>query len=267
MKHNVAKDLESLLIPIDDLSPLENNPRRGDVKAIMASYGEFGQVKPIVIRPNDDGTATVIAGNHQVEAAKKLGWTHIAAVSYDVDDSRAIAFALADNRTMELGHTETSALNEVLVDVSDIYPELFEQLGWDEFEIAEMEEMVERKTWADGQTTSYVPPVIQQPINREVQQANKELSSLVEEDEDGELRINAPKNVDHREVATQGSVMTSPGAGTAPQVVVQYTIVFDNPQQQKRWYEFIKWLRSDPAVAGDTLAEKLIDFIDQHIEI
>ena len=267
MKHNVAKDLESLLIPIDDLSPLENNPRRGDVNAIMASYGEFGQVKPIVIRPNTDGTATVIAGNHQVEAAKKLGWTHIAAVSYDVDDSRASAFALADNRTMELGHTETSALNEVLVDVSDIYPELFEQLGWDEFEIAEMEEMVERKSWSNEQATSYVPPVIQQPASTVSEKVSAELASLVREDEDGELRINAPRNADHREIATQGSVMTSPGASTAPQAVVQYTIVFDNPQQQKRWYEFIKWLRNDPAVAGNTTAEKLIDFIDQHIEI
>jgi ParB/RepB/Spo0J family partition protein len=267
LKHNVAKDLESLLIPIDQLTPLENNPRRGDVKAIMASYGEFGQVKPVVIRPNNDGTATVIAGNHQVEAAKKLGWTHIAAVSYDVDDSRAIAFALADNRTMELGHTETSALNEVLVDVSDIYPELFEQLGWDEFEIAEMEEMVERKNWSEEGTTTYVPPVIQSQPIQSIENANRELSSLVEKDEDGELRINAPKNVDHREIATQGSVMTSAGSGTAPQAVVQYTIVFDNPQQQKRWYEFIKWLRNDPAVAGNTTAEKLIDFIDQHIEI
>jgi len=267
LNHNVAKDLEGLLVPVDSLEPLENNPRRGDVNAIMASYGEFGQVKPIVIRPNSDGRATVIAGNHQLEAARKLGWTHIAAVSYDVDDSRAIAFALADNRTMELGHTETSALNEVLVDVSDIYPELFEQLGWDEFEIAEMEEMVERKNWSDEQTTSYIPPVIQTPPSASVEAANKTLSGLVREDEDGELRINAPRDVDHRDIATQGSVMTSAGSGTAPQAVVQYTIVFDNPQQQKRWYEFIKWLRSDPAVAGDTMAEKLIDFIDQHIEI
>jgi hypothetical protein len=29
----------------------------------------------------------------------------------------------------------------------------------------------------------------------------------------------------------------------------------------------MKWLKADPAIAGVTMAEKLIDFIDQHIEI
>jgi ParB family chromosome partitioning protein len=267
LKHNVAQALEGLLVPIETLIPLENNPRRGDIGAIMASYAEFGQVKPIVVRPNEDGTSTVIAGNHQLEAARRLGWSHIAAVGYEVDDSRAIAFALADNRTMELGHTEASALNEMLVEVADIYPELFEGLGWDEFEIAEMEEQVERKTWNDEQTSSYTTPVIQPIINAAAEMAGRAISALVSEDEDGELRINAPKDADHREIATQGSTVTQGGAATAPQAVVQYTIVFDNPQQQRRWYEFIKWLRNDPAVAGNTVAEKLIDFIDQHIEV
>jgi len=36
----------------------------------------------------------------------------------------AIAFALADNRTMELGHTEPDLLNEMLSQVTDFYPEL-----------------------------------------------------------------------------------------------------------------------------------------------
>ena len=68
----INKSLESLLLPIDKLVPLDGNPRRGNVDAIVASYSEFGQVKPIVVRPNKDGTFTVLAGNHQVRAAKEL---------------------------------------------------------------------------------------------------------------------------------------------------------------------------------------------------
>lgn len=261
MRHNAAKDIESLLVEVDSLVPLQSNPRRGNIDAIMASYAEFGQVRPIVVRPNGNGTSTVIAGNHQLEAAKRLGWTHIAAVTFDADDSRAVAFALADNRTMELGHTDQAALNEILLDVADEYPELFENLGWDEFEMAAIEEADDIRSWSDESTTSYIPPVIK-PI---AEAAANILSSLVKEDEDGEKRIVADNTVDHKEVATKGSTVTT--GGTAPQAVVQYTLVFDNPQQQARWYEFIRWLRNDPAIAGTTTAEKLIDFIDQHIEI
>ena len=93
MSYKVDKSLHSLLVDITTLIALPGNPRRGNIDAIIASYSEFGQMKPIVIRPNDDGTSTVIAGNHQVAAARKLGWTHIAAVPMDADDGKAIAFA------------------------------------------------------------------------------------------------------------------------------------------------------------------------------
>ena len=65
----IHPSIKKLAKPIDSLLPLEGNPRRGDIGAIAASYREFGQVKPIVVRDNEDGTFTVIAGNHQLEAA------------------------------------------------------------------------------------------------------------------------------------------------------------------------------------------------------
>lgn len=246
----ISDDLKNLALPIEKLLPLERNPRRGNINAIAASYSEFGQVKPIVVRPNDDGTFTVIAGNHQLEAAKRLGWTEIAAVQMNVPDETAIAFALADNRTMEMGHTDQSELNDLLVDIYDSYPELLDNLGWDEFELAAIEE-----SQIAGETISpiaggYVPPVIQQPA--------PVLS--VEEDEDGDRKIVASRDVDHREVAVSGSTIAAPGS--APQAVVQYTLVFDNPDQQRKWYEFIRWLRNDPGTDGNTTAEKLINFID-----
>jgi ParB-like chromosome segregation protein Spo0J len=136
----ISKDLLPLALSVEDLKPLQKNPRKGNVEAIMSSYKEFGQMKPIVVRPEGDGTYVVIAGNHQLQAAKNLGWEKIAAVQMNVDEAQAVAFALADNRTMELGHTDNSVLNEMVVDMWDDFPELFEGLGWDEFEIAAIEE-------------------------------------------------------------------------------------------------------------------------------
>jgi hypothetical protein len=71
--------------------------------------------------------------------------------------------------------------------------------------------------------------------------------------------------MDHNEIAIKGSTVATPEA--APRAVVQYTIVFDDPDQQRRWYDFIRWIRNEPAYDGSTTSEKLISFIDAHSEI
>lgn len=121
----IAGDLQALAQPINQLQSLSGNPRVGNVEAVMRSYNTFGQRKPIVARR--DGT--VIAGNHQLEAAKRLGWTEIAVVFVDDDDITAQAFALADNRTGDLGGYDNEALKEMLASVQ-INSELFEATGF-----------------------------------------------------------------------------------------------------------------------------------------
>jgi hypothetical protein len=76
----------------------------------------------------------------------------------------------------------------------------------------------------------------------------------------------APSNVEHRDIAVQGSGLVTSQLANTPKAVVQYTIVFDDPDQQRRWYDFIRWLRNEAAYDGDTNAEKLISFIDAHSE-
>ena len=114
MKHKIHPDLDKLKTPLDQLKHLEGNPRKGDVDAVARSYDEFGQRKPIVA--TSDGT--VIGGNHQLAAAKKLGWTHIAVVVTNDDELKAKAFALADNRTADLGTYDNDLLSEMLSSVS-----------------------------------------------------------------------------------------------------------------------------------------------------
>jgi hypothetical protein len=260
----IHPSLKSLAVDIDSLDYLEGNPRIGNVEAIMASYSEFGQVKPIVAKKNEDGTATVIAGNHQLEAAVNLGWEQIAVIFLDADDKKAIAFALADNRTMELGYTEPELLTDMLLEISEYYPDLLDGLGWDEFELASMEsDMIIEQARMDN-SEEEIPQTREQIAEQKVyDDAVDSIKGMVQKDDSGENRIVANSNLDHSDIATRGSTIAVPGS--APQAAVQYTIVFDNADQQALWYKFIKWLRSDPAVDGDTTAEKLINFIDPHM--
>jgi hypothetical protein len=262
--NGIHPSLKSLAVDIDTLDYLEGNPRIGNVEAIMASYSEFGQVKPIVAKKNEDGTATVIAGNHQLEAAVNLGWEQIAVIFLDADDKKAIAFALADNRTMELGYTEPELLTDMLLEISEYYPDLLDGLGWDEFELASMEsDMIIEQARMDN-AEEEIPQTREQVAEQKVyDDAVDSIKGMVQKDNSGENRIVANSNLDHSDIATRGSTIAVPGS--APQAAVQYTIVFDNADQQALWYKFIKWLRSDPAVDGDTTAEKLINFIDPHM--
>ena len=97
--NKITTDLLGLATPLTDLKSLERNPRKGDVELVMKSYDQFGQRKPIVALR--DGT--VIAGNHQFQAATRLGWDSIAVVRVDDDEAAARAYAVADNKTGLVG--------------------------------------------------------------------------------------------------------------------------------------------------------------------
>lgn len=124
--------LEPLAVPVDSLTLLPGNPRRGDVDAVARSLETFGQRKPIVAKA--DGT--VIAGNHTLQAAKQLGWDTIAVVRVDDDDTTAKAFALADNRTAELGGYDEQALADLIREVGDVDAEMLAATGWGDDAVA-----------------------------------------------------------------------------------------------------------------------------------
>ena len=118
----IAEPLRPLARPITEFRLLDGNPRRGDVASVKRSLVRFGQRKPIVVRA--DGT--VEAGNTTLKAALELGWPELAAVLFDDDDAEAKAFALADNRTSELGTFDMDALAGMAADVHAADPELLE---------------------------------------------------------------------------------------------------------------------------------------------
>jgi len=132
----IVDGLLPLRFAVGDLELLPGNPRRGDVDSIARSLAAFGQRKPIVARR--DGT--VIAGNHTLQAARALGWDEVAVVFVDDDDATASAFALADNRTAELGDYDPQALADLISSVQD--EALLSATGWTDADLVGLLESI-----------------------------------------------------------------------------------------------------------------------------
>jgi site-specific DNA-methyltransferase (adenine-specific) len=137
----IQNDLLQLAHSITELKLLPGNPRRGDIEAVKRSLEAFGQRKPIVVRRSDN---VVIAGNHTLQAAQALGWAEIAVVWVDDDEVTSKAFALADNRTAELGDYDEEALADLINDVGSLNPGLLESSGWDDKAVQELLNRVEQ---------------------------------------------------------------------------------------------------------------------------
>jgi ParB-like chromosome segregation protein Spo0J len=109
----IIPQLREHATPVDDLrvDPANANthPER-NMRAIRDSLAEFGQRQVIVAREN----GTVIAGNGRLEAARNLGWSHIACVTVDDDDLTAMRYAIADNRSGELSEWDSETLAKTL---------------------------------------------------------------------------------------------------------------------------------------------------------
>lgn len=128
-----ASNLEAALIPINELVLLPGNPREGDVGAISVSLARFGQQKTITV--NDQGV--VLAGNHTVQAAQALGWTHIAAAQSELQGGEQNAYALADNRLSDLATYNDQALYDMITDVYEQTGSL-EGIGYDDDDLNEL---------------------------------------------------------------------------------------------------------------------------------
>ena len=124
---------------IENLIPDPTNARQHDeknLKAIEGSLTMFGQRKPIVVTE----AGVIVAGNGTVAAAKNLGWEKIDAVRVPADwtADQVKAFALADNRTAELGKWDTKVLNAQLLEFVESELDI-EALGFELPQVLELE--------------------------------------------------------------------------------------------------------------------------------
>lgn len=133
MKANI-KTGEIQSLTISSLTAYPTNPRRGDIDAIAASLQAHGQYRPIVVQ---DSTKFVLAGNHTLKAAKKLGWKKIKAVLVDVNEDTAKKIVLADNRLTDIATYNEPLLKSLL----EALPEL-EGTGFTKSEVETLDRLI-----------------------------------------------------------------------------------------------------------------------------
>jgi site-specific DNA-methyltransferase (adenine-specific) len=109
--------------PIGEIKPYPKNAKehtKAQVKKIAASIKEFGWGQPIVV--NKDGV--VIVGHGRLLAAKSLGMETVPTLTVELDEERARAYRLADNKLnesawdMDIVIEELKALSAGMLDLT-----------------------------------------------------------------------------------------------------------------------------------------------------
>lgn len=117
-----------------------------NLEAIMASLQRFGQQKPVVITQ----TGLVLAGNGTLEAARALGWSHLACVQTELLGPDQRAYAIADNRTTDLSEFDNGRLSEELRGLGAIDPQLLAAAGFTADELAQLDGLAQIGPAADA---------------------------------------------------------------------------------------------------------------------
>jgi hypothetical protein len=113
-------------VKLTNLTPHPDNPRQGDIGAIVTSIKKNGWYGSIVAQTS---TGLILAGNHRYQAAKQLGMTEIPVFWVDVDETVARRILLADNRANDLASYNDDILATLLADLASTNDLL--GTGWD----------------------------------------------------------------------------------------------------------------------------------------
>lgn len=140
--HSAHESLHPLLVAVSDLNMYDRNPRRGKVDAIRESLSTNGQYRPVVA---NKPTGQVLAGNHTLQAAQELGWTHIATTWVDVDEETAARIVLVDNRSNDIATYDDAVLAELLASLDSL-----EGTGYAPDDLSDLQELLNDASWADG---------------------------------------------------------------------------------------------------------------------
>lgn len=106
-------------IPLDDIKPYENNPRKNDqaVDAVAKSIEQFGFKVPLVI----DAENVIVCGHTRYKAAQKLHLESVPCiVADDLTPAQIKAFRLVDNKTAELATWDEELLRVELESLHEL---------------------------------------------------------------------------------------------------------------------------------------------------
>lgn len=87
------------VIEIDKLDPNPDQPRAeiGDLTELSASIKNQGVLEPLLVKPRDNGTYMIIAGERRWRASKLAGLTEVPCIELDIDENTIAEIALIEN--------------------------------------------------------------------------------------------------------------------------------------------------------------------------
>lgn len=106
---------QSKQVPVGELRSHPDNPRKGNIDAIVESIRVNGFYGAIVAQQS---TGYILVGNHRWQAAQAAGLKKVPVIYVDVDDEGARKILLADNRTSDLSVYDTEALVKLLSSIN-----------------------------------------------------------------------------------------------------------------------------------------------------
>jgi len=223
----INEDLRGLAYPIEKLELLPGNSNKGNVPSVVASLAEFGQMEPIVcsLRPGTD-IGVVLAGNTRLKAARQMGkkWIAVSWKKGNVED-HDLAFAIADNNTARKAEVDLELELEALMKIQD-NDDLLHAAGYD---LVGIDDLMAQIAMDDDLV--------------EISDADETIAAMEQDLASGESEPPERKEL---------------------KPVIQYTIIFDNEEQQQTWHAFMKWAKQRyPVSEGyDTHAQRLVEIID-----
>jgi ParB family chromosome partitioning protein len=108
-------------IPIDSIAANPHQPRvhfeEESLSELAASIREIGVLQPVLVRPLDDGTYQLIAGERRWRAARRAGLALIPAIVRETDDLGSVERALVENlHRQDLSPLEEAAAYQQLIE-------------------------------------------------------------------------------------------------------------------------------------------------------
>lgn len=220
-----------LLVPLDVLEPDPENEKphtEEQITRLTMAMQNFGQREVINIfrmprpSPNEPVRYHIKGGEARLRAATVLGWTHLAAIDFEGTPEEAAALRISLNQLGAMTKLDELKVASTIRDIREGLGGLDQVAAMTGYSLPEMEEMTEK-------------------LNQAAISASEAAEKLGE--------------------ATPGGADAPTGnIGPKGNPVIKYELIFDNEEQQKQWYEFMKGLKgSYPNI--DTIAGRVIQFI------
>lgn len=217
--------LKPLLVPIENLDTDPDNENvhpEEQITRLTLLLQQFGQREVLNVYPSPEGRFVIKAGEGRLRAAQVLGWTHLACIDFEGTPEEAAALRISMNQSSKLSYMDE-------LKVAATIREIREGLGG-------MDQTAAMTAYSTEEMDDILTKLEQASISAE--DASEDLGEATPSGE-------APSGADM-------------GPGSKP--VVSYQLVFDDEDQQKKWYEFVRQLK-DQYPKVDTIAGRLMQFI------